>query len=127
VTRPQPAAPPVLAPTHPVDVFVLLIDDNNVLLGLRAGTGYADGQWAAPSGKLELGEDAVTAIRREAAEEIGVHFDGDEPYFAAIRASPQPRARPGRSGLHRHAGSRPPSDADQSRATQVRRGPLVPA
>jgi 8-oxo-dGTP diphosphatase len=86
VTQVQPAAPPVpvLAPTHPVDVFVLLIDDGKVLLGLRAGTGYADGFWVAPSGKVELGEDVVTAIRREAAEEIGVHFDGDEPRFVAV-------------------------------------------
>jgi 8-oxo-dGTP diphosphatase len=97
VTRPQPAAPAVLAPTHPVDVFVLLIDDGNVLLGLRAGTGYADGQWVAPSGKLELGEDVVTAIRREAAEEIGVHFDGDEPHFAAVVHHQNPEH--GRVGL----------------------------
>jgi 8-oxo-dGTP diphosphatase len=84
VTQVEPAAPLASAPTHPVDVFVLLIDGGRVLLNLRAGTGYADGQWVAASGKLEPGEDAVTAVRREAAEEIGVHFDGDEPQFAAV-------------------------------------------
>jgi 8-oxo-dGTP pyrophosphatase MutT (NUDIX family) len=67
-----------------VDVFLLLIDGDRVLLALREGTGYADGQWNLPSGKLELDEDAVTGIRREAAEEIGVHFDGDEPHFVAV-------------------------------------------
>jgi 8-oxo-dGTP diphosphatase len=84
VTQVQSATPPVPAPSHPVDVYVLLIDDGKVLLSLRAGTGYADGQWVAVSGKLEPGEDAVTAIRREAAEEIGVQFDSDEPHFVAV-------------------------------------------
>ncbi|MDR6324101.1 NUDIX domain-containing protein [Actinoplanes couchii] len=67
-----------------MDVFVLLIDAGKVLLDLRAGTGYADGQWVAPSGKLEAGEDVVTAIRRKAIEEIGVRLAGDEPHFAAV-------------------------------------------
>jgi 8-oxo-dGTP diphosphatase len=71
-------------PQHPVDVFLLLHDAGNVLLALRGGTGYADGQWNLPSGKLEFGEDVLTGIRREAAEEIGIHFDDDEPRFAGV-------------------------------------------
>ena len=71
-------------PRHPVDLFLLLVDGDQVLLALRQGTGYADGKWNAPSGKLEPGEDAVTGIRREAAEEIGVRFGGSEPHFAAV-------------------------------------------
>ncbi|GIE85496.1 NUDIX domain-containing protein [Actinoplanes regularis] len=81
---PRPPEPADRAPRHPVDMFLLLIDGDQVLLALREGTGYADGQWNAPSGKLELGEDAFTGIRREAAEEIGVRFGGDEPHFAAV-------------------------------------------
>lgn len=69
-------------PTHPVDVLLLLTDADRVLLALRKG-GYGEGWWNLPSGKLEIGEDALTGIRREAAEEIGVHFDGDEPHFVA--------------------------------------------
>jgi 8-oxo-dGTP diphosphatase len=62
------------SPTHPVDVFLLLADRDRVLLALRDGTGFADGQWNLPSGKLEAGEDAVTAVRRESLEEIGVRL-----------------------------------------------------
>jgi 8-oxo-dGTP diphosphatase len=59
-------------PLHPVDLFLLLHDGPSVLLALRRNTGYHDGRWNLPSGKLEHGEDAVTGIRREAREEIGI-------------------------------------------------------
>lgn len=62
-------------PTHPVDVLLILTSGDHVLLALRDGTGYADGQWNLPSGKLEHGEDAVTGVIRETAEEIGVRLD----------------------------------------------------
>jgi 8-oxo-dGTP diphosphatase len=84
VTRPQPAVPPGPAPTHPVDVFLVLFDGDKVLLALREGTGYRDGWWNVPSGKLEYHEDALTGIRREAHEEIGVRFADDEPGFAGV-------------------------------------------
>ncbi len=61
-------------PTHPVDVLLILTDGDRVLLALREGTGYADGQWNLPSGKLEHGEDALNAIQRETREEIGLHL-----------------------------------------------------
>jgi 8-oxo-dGTP pyrophosphatase MutT (NUDIX family) len=57
-----------------VDVFLLLTSGDQLLLALRQGTGYADGQWNLPSGKLEVGEDVVTAMRREAWEEIGIRL-----------------------------------------------------
>jgi 8-oxo-dGTP diphosphatase len=52
-----------------------------VLLAERSGTGYADGAFNLPSGKLEPGEDVVAAVIREAREEIGVHIERD-----AVRA-----------------------------------------
>jgi 8-oxo-dGTP pyrophosphatase MutT (NUDIX family) len=61
-----------------VDVFLLLTAGDQLLLALRQNTGYADGQWNLPSGKLEVGEDAISAMRREAREEIGIRFGGDE-------------------------------------------------
>lgn len=63
---------------HPVDVLLLLTDGPRVLLALRAGTGYADGQWNLPSGKLEYGESVVDGVIREAREEIGMSFRPDE-------------------------------------------------
>jgi 8-oxo-dGTP pyrophosphatase MutT (NUDIX family) len=46
-----------------------------VLLAERAGTGYADGWYNLPSGKLEPAEDVVAAVVRETREEIGLHLD----------------------------------------------------
>lgn len=71
------------AALHPVDVLLLLTDADHLLLALREGTGYADGLWNLPSGKLELGEDAVSAVIREAREEVGVQLGPDEPRIVA--------------------------------------------
>lgn len=59
----------------PVDVMLILERAGHVLLAERSGTGYADGWYNFPSGKLEAGEDVVTAVIREASEEIGVHIE----------------------------------------------------
>lgn len=72
----------ISAPAHPVDVLLLLTDADRVLLALREGTGYADGQWNLPSGKLEHGEHALGAVIRETREEIGVDLDPAEPRMA---------------------------------------------
>jgi len=64
-------------------VLLILTDGDHVLLALRDGTGYADGQWNLPSGKLETGEDAVTALVRETGEEIGIDLRPDEPRMVA--------------------------------------------
>ncbi len=58
------------------DVFLLLVRDGYVLLALRENTGFADGQWNLPSGKVEPGEDLEAAMRREAHEEIGLDVGG---------------------------------------------------
>ncbi|WP_232291815.1 NUDIX domain-containing protein [Frankia sp. QA3] len=58
-----------------MDVFLLLVRDDQVLLALRAGTGFADGWWNLPSGKLEQDEDAASALVREAREETGLVLD----------------------------------------------------
>ena len=55
-----------------VDVMLTLERDGQVLLAERSGTGYADGWYNLPSGKLEEYEDVVAAIIREAWEEVGV-------------------------------------------------------
>jgi 8-oxo-dGTP pyrophosphatase MutT (NUDIX family) len=58
-----------------LDVMLILTRDDHVLLAQRRGTGYADGQWNLPSGKVEAGEHAIAAIVREAREEIGIRLD----------------------------------------------------
>lgn len=67
-----------MAYTSFVDVLLFVIREDRVLLAERAGTGYADGQWNLPSGKLEEGEDLVAAIIREAREEIAIELSRDD-------------------------------------------------
>ena len=60
--------------------YVLLLrgtgSDAEVLLQLRKGTGYRDGQWAAAAaGHVEADESVFAAACREAAEEVGVKID----------------------------------------------------
>jgi 8-oxo-dGTP pyrophosphatase MutT (NUDIX family) len=66
-----------------LDVFLLLTMQDNVLLALRQGTGFADGMWNLPSGKAETAETAVAAVIREAHEELGIRLSGHEINFAA--------------------------------------------
>jgi 8-oxo-dGTP diphosphatase len=50
-----------------------------VLLQLRANTGYRDGYWAVgAAGHVEAGESVVRAAVREAAEELDVVIDPDD-------------------------------------------------
>lgn len=70
-----PAAASPTSYTSVVDVLLLLVRDSAVLLALRSGTGYADGQWNVPSGKLEHGEHVLEAAVREAREEVGLDLD----------------------------------------------------
>lgn len=61
-----------------VDVLILLFRDDHVLLAQRANTGYADGQWNLPSGKLEADEDLITAVIRETREEIAIDLNRND-------------------------------------------------
>jgi len=68
-----------------VDVFLILVDrDGRLLLGLRGPDVYHGGQWNVVSGKADVGEDAVTAVVREAAEEAGVVLSRDDVSPAAV-------------------------------------------
>ncbi len=57
-----------------VDVHLVLVRDDRLLLARRANTGYADTLLNFVSGHLEEGEDVVSAVIREAAEEIGIRL-----------------------------------------------------
>ena len=62
-----------------IDVLLILTRGEEALLALRQGTGYADGCWNVPSGKLEAGEPLEAAVRRECREEIGLDLAVGEP------------------------------------------------
>ena len=60
---------------HKVGVHLILIADSRVLMGLRENTGFADGSWSVPGGRLERGESIQAAVIREAEEELGIRVD----------------------------------------------------
>jgi 8-oxo-dGTP diphosphatase len=83
-------------PVHPVDVFLVLHDGPSVLLARRQNTGYHDGLWNLPSGKLEHGEDALSGMIREAREEVGLRLP---PSSVRLAATVHHRACPGHARI----------------------------
>lgn len=71
--------------------YVFLVDDDRVLLQMRAGTGYYDGWWAATAaGHVESGETVFAGAARELLEEVGVDVDESDlqPITAMHRTAP---------------------------------------
>lgn len=91
---PAPAAAPVQvvdaalaratdpAQRRPIDVAVGILrraDGWFLMTSRPAGKPYA-GYWEFPGGKFESGEDAAAALRRELAEELGLHITTVVPW-----------------------------------------------
>lgn len=57
------------------DVYVFVRRGDLLLLLLREGTGYKDGEWGPPAGKVEVGETYRGAAARELREETGLDAD----------------------------------------------------
>ncbi|MEV6819813.1 NUDIX domain-containing protein [Nocardiopsis dassonvillei] len=74
-----PAAPSLSA-------HVLLLDGGRVLMVRRApGNAYAPGMWhASVAGKVDTGEDVVSAAVRECEEELGVRVRPSDLEFAHV-------------------------------------------
>jgi len=58
-------------------VAVTVLDGPRVLIAKRVARGLNAGQWALPGGKVDPGEDAVTAALRELHEEAGLDAGAD--------------------------------------------------
>jgi 8-oxo-dGTP diphosphatase len=58
-----------------VDVHLLLLRDDEILLGRRTNTGYGDGAYEPPSSRLDERETIVEAVVRVAAERAGITLD----------------------------------------------------
>jgi 8-oxo-dGTP pyrophosphatase MutT (NUDIX family) len=66
------------------DVYVIVRRADTVLFLLRSGTGYKDGQWGPPSGKVEIGETYREAAARELREETGISASPDQLGFIHV-------------------------------------------
>ncbi len=69
-----------IADTH----LILERQGGQVLMLVRANTGYMDGMIGLPAGHVKPGEPADAAIIREAKEEIGIVIDPDDLAFAHV-------------------------------------------
>ena len=58
--------------TYPLAIHIFFKKDNQLLLSLRANTGYEDGRYSVVAGHVEAGESIIEAGIREAKEEAGV-------------------------------------------------------
>jgi 8-oxo-dGTP diphosphatase len=61
-----------------VSVYLILRQENRVLLLLRKNTGYCDGFYSLIAGHVEKGESATAAMIREAKEESGIDLSADQ-------------------------------------------------
>jgi 8-oxo-dGTP diphosphatase len=80
-----------------VGVHLILIQNEKVLLIQRANTGFADGDWSTPGGRLDEGETLLEGAAREAQEELGVGIDLADLAFVHLchHADPDGQARIG--------------------------------
>jgi 8-oxo-dGTP diphosphatase len=58
--------------------FVILMKDDKIAMVLRKNTGWMDGYYGLPAGKLEYGETFTEGAIREAKEEAGVDIGAED-------------------------------------------------
>lgn len=83
---------PNIAPdAPPLAVVVGVVRDaqGRILLAHRLPRKFYADYWEFPGGKQESGEDAVTALRRELAEELGIHVTQARPWRQLYYAYPE--------------------------------------
>jgi 8-oxo-dGTP diphosphatase len=72
------------APSAVRDVYVFVWRGSELLLLYRSATGYRDGHWGPPAGKVEPAETYEAAAVRELAEEVGLTVDPPDLEFVHL-------------------------------------------
>lgn len=71
-----------------VGVKALIVDVDGRVLLLKADTSKfrsnTAAHWDVPGGRMQVGEDALTTLRREVVEETGVAEMGEPTFFTAV-------------------------------------------
>ena len=67
-----------------VDIHLLLVSGGDLLLGRRANTGYGDGAYEPPSGRLAERETLVEAAIRVAADQVGIALNPAQVSLAHV-------------------------------------------
>ena len=75
MTQEIPVVANLKVATH---VFFLRNNGTEILVLKRKGTGFADGMWSVPAGRLDEGESLTAAALREAEEEVGLRVSQDD-------------------------------------------------
>ena len=78
-----------------------------VLVGKRPIGGHLPGEWEFPGGKINPGESAETAARRELTEETGLTAADLEPLCIAVHSYPERHVR-----LHAFLAREPDGEVD---------------
>jgi A/G-specific adenine glycosylase len=80
----RPVPVPRRTQPHYTVAAAIIQRDDKVLIAQRPANGLLGGMWEFPGGKLEPGEDLVTALRREIREELDASVTG-ECHFGEYR------------------------------------------
>jgi len=77
-----------------VAVYLILIQDNKVLLLQRANTGFEDGNYSVPAGHVEIDESVTSALIREVKEEVGIKINKADIKFLNVNHRKSDRDKP---------------------------------
>lgn len=61
-----------------IEVVAAIIYKNGAYFATQRGYGEFEGMWEFPGGKIELGETAESALKREIQEELGIDITVDK-------------------------------------------------